>query len=75
MGTKSLMLPVRICEAQRAHKCKANKNHVIAQGDFRLEVKHDRNWDKYCLECGHKIVLKLQNDSSTFMAEFKKYYP
>ncbi len=75
MRTKSLMLSVRICEVQRTHKCKGNKNHVIYQGDFRLEVKHDRNWDKYCLECGNKISLKLQNDSSTFLDEFRKYYP
>ncbi|HIF9061610.1 hypothetical protein [Photobacterium damselae] len=74
MGIKSLMLPARICEAQRTHRCKANKNHTIAQGEYRLEIKKDRSWDKYCLECGNKIVTKLMEESSRLKDEFGKYY-
>ncbi|ARC17679.1 hypothetical protein EM61_005655 [Vibrio parahaemolyticus] len=74
MGIKSLMLPTRICEAQRQHRCKANKNHIISSGEYRLEIKKERSWDKYCLDCGNKIVLKLIEDSSKLKDEFGKYY-
>lgn len=74
MSTKALMQPARIAIAQRAHKCKANQKHNISQGQYRFEVKNERNWDKYCLACGDKIMLKLISDSSALMEDFKKYY-
>ncbi len=74
MSTKTLMIPTRMAVAQRAHRCKANQKHIITQGQYRFEVKNERNWDKYCLACGNKIMLKLISDSTALMETFKKHY-
>ncbi|KJG39645.1 hypothetical protein UA32_04775 [Photobacterium angustum] len=59
---KSLLISSRFAIAQREHKCKANSKHRIKNGDERFEIKNDRNWDKYCLECASKIIDKAQKD-------------
>ncbi len=57
---KSLLTPVQIGIVQRAHDCQGNSNHRLNKGDRRLEVKKERGWDYYCLECGEKM---LQRDA------------
>lgn len=53
---KSLLTPVQIGIVQRAHDCQGNSNHRLNKGDRRFEVRNERGWDYYCLDCGEKIV-------------------
>lgn len=74
MSIKSLMITTNICKAKREHGCKVNKKHRIRKDEFRMEVKKDRGTDKYCLECGEKIIKKLSKDILNLKTEFEKYY-
>lgn len=74
MSIKSLMITTNICKAKREHACKANKKHRIKKDEFRMEVKKERGTDKYCLDCGNKIIKKLHDDLLTLKTEFKKFY-
>ncbi|MEZ9557919.1 hypothetical protein CWN98_01525 [Vibrio splendidus] len=71
MGTKSLITTTRFTQAKREHKCKANKKHTIYQHDLRLEVKNERNWDKYCMHCAAIIIKKMEEDSVVLSDQFK----
>jgi hypothetical protein len=53
---RSLLIKVEIDTAQRAHRCQANAHHEIKRGDLRLNVRAGRGWDRYCMDCGRKIV-------------------
>ncbi len=53
---RSLLTPVEIDVAKRAHNCQANSAHRLAMGDRRLAVKNERGWDYYCMDCGLKIL-------------------
>ncbi|PSV88150.1 hypothetical protein [Photobacterium iliopiscarium] len=70
MSVKSLIVTTKFTKAQREHKCKANKKHIISQNDLRLEVKNERSWDKYCMHCAAIIIKKMQRDSSLIADEF-----
>lgn len=56
MATKSLITPVRVERAERAHNCQANARHRIERGDVRLKVRNGRGWDHYCRDCAAKII-------------------
>lgn len=53
---KSLLIPVDVDEALKAHNCQANASHRIERGDRRLKVRNGRSWDHYCLSCARRIV-------------------
>ena len=53
---RSLLIRAVLDTAQRAHKCQASKRHDIKRGDLRLNVRTGRGWDRYCMDCGRKIV-------------------
>ncbi|MCD9548663.1 hypothetical protein GLP21_08460 [Photobacterium carnosum] len=67
---KALLISSRFAIAQREHGCKANSKHRIKNGDERFEIKNDRNWDKYCLACGLKILDKAQTDLATLKLKY-----
>jgi len=71
---KSLLIKTRFSTALRAHKCKANSKHLISKGDFRLEVKNDRNWDKYCRVCSSKIFKENNKNWNGKYDEFTTEY-
>jgi hypothetical protein len=68
--TKSLVHSIKFGIAKRAHNCKGNSRHRINQGDLRLEVKNDRDWDKYCVECCERILVKLKSDTENIISDF-----
>jgi hypothetical protein len=70
MSVKSLIVTTKFTRAKREHKCRANKKHIISQHDFRLEVKNERNWDKYCMHCAAIIIKKMQQDSALICENF-----
>ncbi|KHF19758.1 hypothetical protein PO81_11620 [Vibrio parahaemolyticus] len=72
MGIKSLIITTKFTRAKREHKCKANKNHTISKHDFRLEVKNERNWDKYCMHCATSIIKKMEQDSIALSEQLKE---
>ena len=71
MSTKSLITTTKFTHAKREHKCKANKKHTISQHELRLEVKNDRNWDKYCMHCAAIIIKKMEDDSVVLSNQFR----
>ena len=65
MSHKALTKRISIDTAQRAHKCRYNKNHLIAQGGKRLKVIENRSITHYCADCAKKFlkadIQKLNN--------------
>lgn len=55
---KSLITTVEIGIAKKAHSCQGNAAHRLLKGDRRMEVKNERSWDYYCLDCGRKILMR-----------------
>lgn len=55
---KSLLGPCRLGTVKRAHDCRGNARHRLAQGDKRLEVRSGRDWHYYCLNCAISIVAR-----------------
>jgi hypothetical protein len=53
---KSLLTTVEIGTVKKAHNCQGNAAHRLQQGQRRLEVKNERSWDYYCLDCGMRIL-------------------
>ncbi len=56
MAIKSLITPVGIDTASKAHNCQANAKHRIEKGHVRLKVRNGRSWDHYCLACARNII-------------------
>jgi hypothetical protein len=53
---KSLIIPVLIDTAGKAHDCQANALHRVKKGDLRLKVRNGRSWDHYCRACAETII-------------------
>jgi hypothetical protein len=53
---KSLTKTIAVGTALHAHKCRFNKDHIIAKGDKRLQVKEGRSQMNYCVQCAKKAV-------------------
>lgn len=56
MPLKSLTKRISIDIAQRAHKCHANKKHIINRGDKRLKIIEGRSELHYCVGCAQKFL-------------------
>lgn len=57
MPQKTLTKNVSVDIAERAHKCRYNKKHLIARGDKRMKVKEGRSEAHYCIECAKKFLI------------------
>jgi hypothetical protein len=64
-GLKTLLLRAEIDVALHSHRCRRNKNHLIARGQRRLKVRAGRSWKHYCLHCAVRIV---ERDSALLSA-------
>ncbi|MDR5610799.1 MULTISPECIES: hypothetical protein [unclassified Arsenophonus] len=53
---KSLITRIEIDTAKHSHNCQANSRHRIKAGDFRLNVRNGRSWDRYCFTCAQTIL-------------------
>ncbi|WP_187970333.1 hypothetical protein [Aquibium microcysteis] len=62
---KSLLTTVEIGIVKKGHNCQGNATHRLQKGDRRMEVKNERSWDYYCLDCGVRI---LQRDAEKIKA-------
>lgn len=62
---KVLIKRISVDIALHSHKCRYNKQHIIAQGDKRLKVIEGRKQSHYCIDCAKKFVCadieRLQN--------------
>ena len=67
---KSLIVRIEIDQAKRAHKCQANARHRIEAGDYRLNVRNGRSWDRYCVDCARTILAR----DAVKIAEFRKAF-
>ena len=54
---RSLVTPVEINAALKAHDCQGNAHHRILRGNARLKVRNERGWDHYCMACA-KVILQ-----------------
>lgn len=68
MPHKALIKRISIDTAERAHRCRSNKNHLIARGDKRLKIIEGRAKMHYCIACAKKFIAidteKLNNIAS-----------
>lgn len=55
---KSILQPVEVDEALKAHNCQHNQNHRIERGAKRLKVRGDRAAENYCVACALAIILR-----------------
>lgn len=53
---KSLLSTMQIDKASRGHRCRTSSKHQISQGDYRLSIKENRSYKRYCIECAKKIL-------------------
>jgi hypothetical protein len=53
---KSILIRREIDQAKKAHNCQANARHRIECHDTRLNVRHGRSWDRYCVSCAKTII-------------------
>ncbi len=53
---KSFLPQLIVDPAERAHKCRHNKEHQILRGHTRLTIKDGRDVLRYCSSCAVKFL-------------------
>lgn len=72
---KSLITRVETDSAKQSHNCQANRHHRIKAGDFRLNIRNGRSWDRYCFSCAQKILTEDLKKISDLKTQLDKLTP
>lgn len=53
---KTLIKPIAVDDAQRAHSCQHVPSHRVLQGEKRLKLKVNRTYEHFCTICALQII-------------------